>query len=60
MGGSSPNSDFFFLILRFFRVSCVVICVVLASPKNKKNWVGVGGCGLANPSFPRIFGFFLT
>ena len=29
--------------------------------QKKKNWIGgVGGGGLANPSFSRIFWFFLT
>ena len=43
---------------------CCVLCVVFMFPnvsKNKKKLArGVGGCYLINPSFSRIFLFFLT
>ena len=57
MGGSSPNSDSFFFVGNC--VFFVFVCVF----KKITNWVGGGGvCEwvLANPSFSRIFLFFLT
>ena len=61
VGGSSPNSDFsFFWKLCVFCVFYIVVFVVHVSKKNKKLDRGVGVCGMANPSFSRIFGFCLT
>ena len=53
VGGSSPNSD-----LSFFGKFCVVLCCFLLYIFLKKIDRGVGGWGLANPSFSRIFLFF--
>ena len=46
----------------FFSVFCVVFMFPIVSNKKLKMNSGVGGrvCGLTNPSFSRIFGFFLT
>ena len=61
MGGSSPNSDFnFWGNIVFFRFLCVVFMFQNVSKKNKKMENGAGGWCLTNPSFSRIFGFFLT
>ena len=54
VGLSSPNSDFFFENCVFFYVFVLFSCF-----QNKLD-SGVGGYGLTNPSFSRIFGFFLT
>ena len=61
VGGSSPNSDF-----NFGGKLCVFVFFVLFSclqllKKIVKNWIGGWAVwGLANPSFSRIFGHFLT
>ena len=39
----------------FFCVFCVVFMLPIVSKKIKKLDGGVGGWGLANPSFSRIF-----
>ena len=44
----------------FFRVFCVVFMFHNVSKKNKKMDNEVGGWGLTNPSFSRIFGIILT
>ena len=56
VGGSSPNSDFNF----FWKccVFCVVFMFPIVSKKKKKLDRRVGGLGLTNPSFSRIFWFF--
>ena len=51
MGESSPSSDAFNFVV-------VVLFAVDVSPKIKKNDWGMGGWGLANPSFSRIYGLF--
>ena len=52
--GSRSNLDYFFFIFFF-------VCVVFMFPKKNLKLVrGVGGFGLTNPSFSRIFYFFLT
>ena len=52
VGVSSPNSDCFF---------CDFLCVLLfLLYMFKKMDRGVGGRGLADPSFSRIFGFVLS
>ena len=44
MGGSSPNSDFFFYLeMLFLFFFCVVFVVLHVSKKNKKMDMGVGG-----------------
>ena len=61
MGGSSPKSDSFFFLgnVVFLCFFCVVFVVLHFSKRNiKKLDMGVGGWGLANPSFSRIIGFF--
>ena len=62
MGGSSPNSDSFLFgnFVCFFFNFFYFIVVVHVSKKIKKMDRAVGGWGLANPSFSRIFYFFLT
>ena len=52
MGGSSPNSDLYF----FFENLC---CFHVSKCLKKKIDKGVGGCGMTNPSFSRINGFFI-
>ena len=44
----------------FFRVFCVVFMFQNVSKKNRKLDNGVGGWGLTNLSFSRIFGIILT
>ena len=58
VGGSSPNSDYYFFleILCFF---VLFLCFEMFLNK-MKNWIGVRGWGLTNPSFFRIFLIFLT
>ena len=41
-------------------VLCAVFVVLHVSKKNSKMNMGVGGCGLANLSFSRIFWFFFN
>ena len=61
MGGSSPNSDFFFFLNVVFWCLLWFNFVIHVSKTNiKKMDRGVSGWNLANPSFSRIFGFFLT
>ena len=55
MGGSSPNSGFFFLNIVFFMFFELFFFVVHVS---KKMDTRVGGCRQDNPSFSLIFGFF--
>ena len=43
----------------FFRIFCVVFMFQNVSKKTKKLDNGMGGWCLNNPSFSRIFGFFL-
>ena len=61
MSGSSPNSDFNFLeeMLCFFVFFVLFSCFQLFKKKN--NWIGGTDWiwGMTNPSFSRIFGFFL-
>ena len=52
------NSDFFFFWK--YCVFCVVFLAVHVSKKKKQLDRRVGGCGLDNPSFSRIFGIVLT
>ena len=51
-------------IIFFFGKFCIFVrffCLLYVFPKKIKNWIGWWvGCGLANPSFSRIFGFFST
>ena len=51
---------FFLEILRFFVFFVLLFVIVHVSKKNEKMDKGVGGWGLDNPSFSRIFRFFLT
>ena len=44
----------------FFVFFCVVFMFQNVSKKKEKIKNGVDGWGLTNPSFSRIFGFFLT
>ena len=57
MGGSSPNSDYFIFFGNcvFFVFFCVYFVLFSCFQKKKKLDRGVGGWGLANPSFSRIF-----
>ena len=53
-----PNSDSFFFLGN--NVVLFVFCVMFLYMFQKKMDRGVGGYCLANSSFSRIFGFFLT
>ena len=59
MDVSSPNSNFISFSI-FFCVFCVVFMFPIVSKKIKKMDRRVGGYFLTNPSFSRIFEFFLT
>ena len=54
VGGSNPNSDYF-----FFLKFCVFGAVLMFPNVSKKDKKLERGC-LTNPGFSRIFGFFLT
>ena len=59
----APTRTFFWGgggILCFFCVFCVVFMFPNVSKKNEKLDRSGGGWGLINPSFSRIFEFFLT
>ena len=65
MGGSRPNSDFYFFQGNFvffpdFLGFCFLCCFHVSQCFKKKSDRVVGGWGLTNPSFSRIFGFVLT
>ena len=60
MGGSTPNSDCFFLEILCFFVFFVMFSCFKMLKKKKKLDNGVGGWGLINPSFSWMFLFFLT
>ena len=59
-GWVKPPLGFFPFFLKFcgFFVFFVGFIFVVHVSKKKKKWIG--GWVLANPSFSRIFGFFLT
>ena len=61
-GWVKPQLGFFFRgeFCGVFCVLCVVVMFPIVSKKNKKLGRRVGGYGLTNPSFSRIFGFVLT
>ena len=46
--------------MTFLEILCFLCCFHVSKFKDKKIGRGVGGCCLANPSFSRIFVFFLT